>query len=63
MGVSRAQGLIPVGRLDAASLFERMLDLSCMDMTEAVPVNLRVRKSPGPMTYLLLPWIPSSGKP
>lgn len=30
-GVSRAQGLIPVGRLDAGRLFERALDLSCMD--------------------------------
>lgn len=62
-GVSRAQGLIPVGRLDAASLFERMLDLSCMDMTKAVPVNLWVRKSPGPRTYLPFPGIPLFGKP
>lgn len=62
-GVSRAQGLIPVGRLDAASSFERMLDLSCIDMTEAVPVNLWVRKSPGPWTCLPFPGFPLFGKP
>lgn len=49
--------------MQPVDLSEKMQDLSCMDTTEAVPVHLRVRKSPGPTKTRRFPWIALFSKP
>lgn len=56
-------GTKPSGSPDAGSISGRMLDFSCVDLSNAVPVNLRVRKCLGLMMCLLFPWIPPFAKP
>lgn len=54
-------GLIPAGCWTRPGVWGA-LDFRDVGTAQAVPVNLRGRKSPGPRTKLPFPWIPSLGK-